>query len=71
MTSYKYKIHWYCPECKKSGRVFFDDGIDIWCVVDKIIGNHHRMSPDCILWWSYIKLGEQQDVQDTIKENSG
>jgi hypothetical protein len=70
MTHYKFLMPWFCPECKIHGRVYFNDGIDIMCVVDKVIENHKRMSPECQLWWSQLKLGEM-NVQDTVKENVG
>lgn len=64
MTIYKFHLPWFCPECKAYGRVYFNDGIDIWLVMDKVADNHKRASPDCLIWWSNIKLGEQ-DVSNS------
>jgi len=63
MTLYKYKIPWFCPKCKQSGNVYFLNGIGIWLVMDKIADNHKKASPTCLIWWSDIKLGEQDDLQ--------
>jgi hypothetical protein len=71
MTTYKFHLPWYCPECKIHGRVYFNDGIDIWLIMDKISENHRKASPTCTIWWSYIKIGEQNDtVSDTVKSNT-
>lgn len=70
MGTYKFIFPWCCPECGEHGRVYFNDGIDIWLVIDKITKNHSKASPECTIWWSYLKAGEQH-IQDSVKTNAG
>ena len=72
MTEYKYRLPWHCPECKQRGNVWFNDGVDMWCIMDKIAQNHHKISPECELWWSFIKIGETNDtVSNPNESNTG
>ncbi len=53
----KYNIPWHCQSCHKHGIIHFDDGIDVWLVLAKILEHHNKLSPNCTVWWSYLKTG--------------
>ena len=70
IKTYKYRLPWYCPECKETGNIYFDDEIDIWLPIQKIAENHEKASPHCELWWAHIKIGEKNDtVSNSNKRN--
>ena len=57
------KQHWFCENCNSKSFVFYEQGEDLYSVVNKITEKHKTLSPDCETGVSLVRVvNNEKDI---------